>query len=88
MRNKQVLDAVDLETAPWERQTTGAWIDVPKPVLDSMRSRNINATEAIHAAQHAFLNRFPMAADLRTECKAVRHRRLSVCDTFQLNRWV
>jgi DEAD/DEAH box helicase domain-containing protein len=71
---------VDLETAPWERQTTGTWIDVPKKLLDFMLSRDINAAEAIHAAQHAFLNRFPMAADLKTECKAVRMRIESCCD--------
>jgi DEAD/DEAH box helicase domain-containing protein len=26
--------------------------------------------EAIHAAEHAILNRFAMSVDLRTECKA------------------
>jgi DEAD/DEAH box helicase domain-containing protein len=45
-----------------------------------MLSRDINAAEAIHAAQHAFLNRFPMAADLKTECKAVRMIIESCCD--------
>jgi DEAD/DEAH box helicase domain-containing protein len=71
-RNNQVLDAVDLETAPWERQTTGTWIDLPKEILNLLLSRDVNAAEAIHAAQHAFLHQFPMASDLRTECKPVR----------------
>ena len=68
-RGKMILDAVNLETEPWLRETTGFWIDVPKPILELMRLKNINAAESIHAAQHAFLNQFDMAADLRTECK-------------------
>ena len=32
--------------------------------------KGINAAEAIHAAQHAILNRFSMAQELKTECKA------------------
>jgi ATP-dependent helicase YprA (DUF1998 family) len=70
-RNKQVLDAVDLDTAPYERTTTGAWIDIPKETLMLLLTHDLNPAEAIHAAQHAFLNRFPMSADLRTECKQV-----------------
>jgi DEAD/DEAH box helicase domain-containing protein len=63
------LDTVDLETLPWERETTGLWIDVPKPTLELMDNKGIKASEAIHAAQHAFLNCFVMGADLKTECK-------------------
>lgn len=63
------MDAVDLETAPWEREATGFWLDVPKSILDLMIAKAINPAEAIHAAEHAFLNRFAMAADLKTECK-------------------
>lgn len=53
----------------FERSTTGFWIDVPKAVLDILRMKALNAAEAIHAAEHAFLNQFPMAADVKTECK-------------------
>jgi DEAD/DEAH box helicase domain-containing protein len=45
------------------------WIDIPKAILELMQSKGINPAEAIHAAQHSFLNRFAMAADLKTECK-------------------
>lgn len=45
------------------------WIDLPKGTLELMNSKGINAAEAIHATQHAFLNRFAMATDLKTECK-------------------
>jgi len=69
VRNRKILDAVDLETPPWQRETTGAWIDVPKPVLELMRDKGINVAAAIHSATHAFLNRFAMGADLMTECK-------------------
>ncbi|KAI0747965.1 P-loop containing nucleoside triphosphate hydrolase protein [Daedaleopsis nitida] len=69
LRNKAIIDAVDLDTPPWQRETMGLWLDVPKPVLELMRDSGLNPAEAIHAAQHAFLNRFALAADLRTECK-------------------
>ena len=68
-RNKAIIDAVDLDTPPWERESTGMWMDVPRPTLELMRNSGINAAEAIHAASHAFMNRFALAADLRTECK-------------------
>lgn len=45
------------------------WMDVPKPTLDLMKDSGINPAEAIHAAEHAFLNRFALATDLKTECK-------------------
>lgn len=69
MANFVFPPAVDLESPPWDRETTGLWIDVPKPILSLMRGKGINSAEAIHAAQHAFLNRFAMAASLKTECK-------------------
>jgi DEAD/DEAH box helicase domain-containing protein len=69
-RNKDILDVVDLDTAPWEREATGLWLDVSKPILDLMHAKGFDPAAAIHAAEHAFLNRFAMAADLQTECKA------------------
>ncbi|KAI0781100.1 DEAD/H helicase [Trametes elegans] len=69
IRNKAIIDAVDLDTPPWQRETTGMWLDVPKPALDLMYASGINPAEAIHSAQHAFLNRFALAVDLKTECK-------------------
>jgi DEAD/DEAH box helicase domain-containing protein len=69
MRNRAVIDAVDLETPPWDRETTGLWLDVDKFTVDLMRSKGVHPAEAIHAAQHAFLNHFAMGSDLRTECK-------------------
>ncbi|KAI0336366.1 DEAD/H helicase [Cubamyces sp. BRFM 1775] len=69
IRNKAIIDAVDLDTPPWQRETTGMWLDVPKSALEIMRASGMNPAEAIHSAQHAFLNRFALAVDLRTECK-------------------
>lgn len=60
---------VDLDTPSWDQVSTGFWLDVPKNVLKYMQSIGINAAEAIHAAQHAFLNQFPLFEDLGTECK-------------------
>lgn len=67
---KVILDVVDVDMPPWERTSTGLWIDISKSVLDLMKDKGINPAEAIHSAQHAFLNRFPMSSELRTECKA------------------
>jgi DEAD/DEAH box helicase domain-containing protein len=68
-RQNVILDVVDLETEPWRRETTGLWIDIPTPTLKLMLAKGINAAAAIHAAEHAFLNRFVLSADLKTECK-------------------
>ncbi|KAG6849336.1 hypothetical protein H0H93_009302 [Arthromyces matolae] len=70
IRNKVILEAVDLDTPAWHRETTGLWIDVPKTLLQLFLLKGINPAEAIHAAQHAVLNQFSMGQDLRTECKA------------------
>ena len=67
--NKVILDSVDLNTPPWEREATGFWLDIRKDVIDLMISKSLNPAEAIHAAEHAFLNRFALAKDLKTECK-------------------
>lgn len=69
-RNNKILDVVDLDTEPWQRETTGMWIDVPKSTLQLLSSKNINPASAIHSAEHAFLNRFALSVDLKTECKA------------------
>jgi DEAD/DEAH box helicase domain-containing protein len=68
-RNKTVLDSVDLDSPPWEQTTTGFWLDVSYSLLSLFRQKRINAAEAVHAAQHAIMNRFSLAQDLRTECK-------------------
>ena len=64
-----------MDTPPFERETTGFWIDVPKHLLDVLSASNINAAEAIHSANHAIMNRFAMAQDLKTECKVGRFLR-------------
>lgn len=58
-----------LDTPVWERESTGSWVDVPRDVLELMQAKGINCAEAIHSAQHAFLNQFAMRNGLRTECK-------------------
>ncbi|KAH7919907.1 P-loop containing nucleoside triphosphate hydrolase protein [Leucogyrophana mollusca] len=70
IRNKSILDTVDLDTPPWERQVSGFWLDVPKNILSLLRAKLILPAAAIHSAQHAWLNQFALSADLRTECKA------------------
>ncbi|KAI6036863.1 DEAD H helicase [Pisolithus microcarpus] len=70
IRNKCILDVVDVDTPPWERQGTGLWLDVPQNILGLLRSKAISPAAAIHSACHAWMNSFALAADLRTECKA------------------
>ena len=54
---------------PYENISTGMWLDVSKEALHFLDVEDISRAAAIHAASHVFLNQFPMAADLRTECK-------------------
>ncbi|KIJ60621.1 hypothetical protein HYDPIDRAFT_32044 [Hydnomerulius pinastri MD-312] len=70
IRNKKILDVVDIDTPPWERHGSGFWLDVPKSILDLMRSKGFRPAEAIHSACHAWMNYFALATELRTECKA------------------
>jgi hypothetical protein len=60
-----IIDTVWVDMPPYENTTTGTWFDVSKEALDFLGG---GAAAAIHAAAHAFLNQFPMAGDLRTEC--------------------
>ncbi|KAG9046660.1 hypothetical protein FS837_003907 [Tulasnella sp. UAMH 9824] len=74
VRNNSVLDSVDLDTPPYERETVGMWIDVPACVLELMRRKALSPAEAIHAAEHTVLNMSPLFAfatdgDIKTECK-------------------
>jgi DEAD/DEAH box helicase domain-containing protein len=61
----KIIDTVWVDMPPYENTTTGMWIDLSKQALNFLGS---GAAAAIHAAAHAFLNQFPMAGDLRTEC--------------------
>ncbi|KAJ3993850.1 DEAD/H helicase [Lentinula boryana] len=70
MRHNVILDVVDVESSPWIHETVGMWIDVPDLVLQLLRDKCIKPAAAIHSAEHAFLNQFPLASDIRTECKA------------------
>ncbi|KAG8912308.1 hypothetical protein FRC01_005168 [Tulasnella sp. 417] len=74
VRNNSILDSVDLDTPPFERETVGMWINVPSSVLDLMRRKGLSPAEAIHAAEHTVLNMSPLYAfatdgDIKTECK-------------------
>jgi DEAD/DEAH box helicase domain-containing protein len=68
--DQRIIEAVDVDMPPYENTTTGMWIDVSRDALHFLDSEATSRAAAIHSASHAFLNQFPMAADLRTECKA------------------
>ncbi|PGG98670.1 DEAD/DEAH box helicase domain-containing protein [Blastomyces parvus] len=70
----RILDAVALDNPPIEIMSKGMWLDVPKGALDILKSHNLNAAAAIHAAEHAILSLMPIhiissPGDVRTECK-------------------
>ncbi|EGC48587.1 conserved hypothetical protein [Histoplasma capsulatum var. duboisii H88] len=70
----RILDAVALDNPPIEILSKGMWLDVPKQALDILKTRNLNAAAAIHAAEHAILSLMPTyiissPGDVRTECK-------------------
>ncbi|CAE6406342.1 unnamed protein product [Rhizoctonia solani] len=69
LRRQEILDVVDIQTPPYERMTTGMWIDVPKFILKLLNDKGINPAEAIHSASHAVLNQTHLSTDLKTECK-------------------
>ncbi|CAE6397294.1 unnamed protein product [Rhizoctonia solani] len=70
LRGQEILDVVDIQTPPYERMTTGMWMDVPKSILQLLKDKGISPAEAIHAASHAVLNRTHLSTDLKTECRA------------------
>ncbi|KAJ6606558.1 P-loop containing nucleoside triphosphate hydrolase protein [Mycena vulgaris] len=69
IRNNSILDTVSLDSDPWERETTGFWVDVPTSTLELLRRKQFKPAAAIHSAEHALLNRFALK-DVKTECKA------------------
>lgn len=69
-RDRKIKDVVDLDNDPWEQETLGMWLDVSKQIPGWLNNKGIKPAAAIHAAEHAFLNKFALAQDVRTECKA------------------
>ncbi|KAH9030681.1 P-loop containing nucleoside triphosphate hydrolase protein [Lactarius pseudohatsudake] len=67
--DQRIIESVEVDMPPYENITTGMWLDVSKEALHFLDIEAISRAEAIHSASHAFLNQFPMAGDLRTECK-------------------
>ncbi|KAF4615135.1 hypothetical protein D9613_002873 [Agrocybe pediades] len=72
IKGGNILDAVELMTPPWERETTGFWIDVPRNILQRLSSLEIDGAAAIHAAEHAFLNQFHLSTDVKTDCRVAK----------------
>ncbi|KAG7452861.1 P-loop containing nucleoside triphosphate hydrolase protein [Guyanagaster necrorhizus] len=70
LKDSKIKDVVDLDNDPWEQETMGMWLDVPKQIPGWLSNKGIKPAAAIHAAEHAFLNRFALAQDVKTECKA------------------
>jgi len=59
-------------TPPFERETTGFWMDLPQDILESLNDEQIDGAAAIHAAEHAFLNQFSLSQDMKTDCRVAK----------------
>lgn len=73
-RRNNILDAVDIDTPPYVRETHGFWLDVSSTCIDILNLKKIHVAASIHAAEHALLSLTPMfvmsvAGDVKTECK-------------------
>ncbi|KAI5288117.1 hypothetical protein KEM54_005461 [Ascosphaera aggregata] len=69
-----IFEAVELNNPAIERRSKGFWLDVPLEALEILKSRNMNAAAAIHAAEHALMLLLPSfvissPGDVRAECK-------------------
>ncbi|KAF9036912.1 P-loop containing nucleoside triphosphate hydrolase protein [Hymenopellis radicata] len=76
-----ILDAVEIDNDPWQQDTMGMWLDIPRPTLELLLMKGIKPAAAIHSAEHAFLNRFALAQDVRTECKAEEKEKMKKEET-------
>lgn len=79
-RNRRIIDTclLDGSIPPYEKRAPGFWIDLPAPILATLKTAGINPAAAIHAASHAVINLLPTlisctssSVDVGTECKAV-----------------
>ena len=44
--NGCIIDQVDLENLPWERETLGLWLDVPESLLQLLMDQKVNPAGA------------------------------------------
>uniref|UniRef100_A0A8H7Y073 P-loop containing nucleoside triphosphate hydrolase protein n=2 Tax=Psilocybe cubensis TaxID=181762 RepID=A0A8H7Y073_PSICU len=72
IRGSNILDAVELITPPWERETIGFWIDLPNVILERLYAEEIDGAAAIHAAEHAVLNQYALSQDVKTDCRVAK----------------
>ena len=47
-RNGCIIDQVDLENLPWERETFGFWLDIPESLLQLFVDQEVNPAGARH----------------------------------------
>ena len=66
------MDAVELMTPPYTRETNGFWIDLSAEVLQKLKTDGIDGAAAIHAAEHGLLNQFVLSQDLKADCRVVK----------------
>ncbi|KAH8923151.1 P-loop containing nucleoside triphosphate hydrolase protein [Atractiella rhizophila] len=74
-RKNNVLDTVDVDFPPFEREGDGMWIDVPRHGIEILRAKGFHVAGSIHAANHAIISLTPIFAmsthgEVQTECKA------------------
>lgn len=59
-RRGELLEAVEVKNPPVIINSKGFWIDIPRAVLDIVKSKSLSTAGGIHAAQHAIMNILPL----------------------------
>lgn len=79
-RNGCIIDQVDLENLPWERETLGFWLDVPEALLHLLVDREINPAGTECAATS-----FSVMADSTTDfLEAIHSAQHAVLNRIQM----
>ena len=66
------MEVIDLVLPPFELSTHGFWVDLPRGTKAAVEEAGILFRDAMHAAQHVFVNCLPLfvrcdRADIETE---------------------
>uniref|UniRef100_A0A060T2W8 ARAD1C32142p n=1 Tax=Blastobotrys adeninivorans TaxID=409370 RepID=A0A060T2W8_BLAAD len=73
-RRNRIIGSDLVDNPPYVRHTKGFWIDLPKDLYDTIKSKKLSAAAAIHATEHAIMNMMGIlvqnAQYIGTECKA------------------
>lgn len=81
-RNGCIIDQVDLESLPWERETLGFWLDVPEALLHLLIDREINPA-GTKCASKVFSAVADSAIDLPEAIHSAQHAVLNCTQKYK-----